>query len=219
MDLDSAVKVQLFGLCFLSHSAAVSKIGISEGSLDDNEEAGACNDNSEFIELLDAPQVPFISTSKNPPQSGILGQGGFSGISYDANANIEEHGTPAIVAIKEFKSSPSETTESLRNLPKAVLSQAFIEVCVMRHPVLSTQSNILRLLGITEADAKVGFQSLTAPRIALVTEYADFGNLDSYLRRHVDLSWCDKRQILHNIAEGLQALHACDIVRRMESRE
>jgi serine/threonine protein kinase len=82
----------------------------------------------------------------------------------------------------------------------------------MKHPCLSSHPNILQLFGTTDYHNKF-VQSSAWSELCLVTEYADLGSLESYLSTHSGkLEWGFKCRLINDIAEGLQAIHSCDIV-------
>ena len=97
---------------------------------------------------------------------------------------------------------------SLEEDPQAVLKQAYIEVCVMKHPSFVDHPNILSLLGVSLHQDIINTVQLT-----LLMELADLGSLDIYLaRKDNPLSWEIKTKILMDVANGLRCFHENNIV-------
>lgn len=85
----------------------------------------------------------------------------------------------------------------------------------MKHPQLSNHPNILSLLGFTEMDnlRESGGQYTSTRHLSLVIEYADVDSVECFLQRFGSaMIWEMKNSIICNVAAGLQALHAVDVV-------
>ena len=173
---------------------------------------------SEFVELLDAVQVPFINTTGtffglhgSSPWSH-LGEGGFSNVKHDELLGDDTDEVCGAVAVKEFKGrlplskQPEEVGHINSTMNSASITQCYTEVCIMKHPRLSGHPNILRLLGISH------IRNLPGSPLSFVTEYADMGTFEMYIqdeqRRDEEL----KVHLLCDINAGLMAMHACDVV-------
>jgi serine/threonine protein kinase len=129
-----------------------------------------------------------------------IGSGGES-----ANVHLnkfQEPGSPEVVAIVKQYAKLNGPLHS-----EHTIDGAFREVCTMQHPRLSKHPNILNLLGVSDSCDKLGGTSFS---FAVVTEFAELGSLTRYLQKK--LSWRMKSQLIHDCKEGLEALHACDIV-------
>ena len=193
---------------------------------------------SDFIELLDALRVPFIDTLGTHfglfGPSTWLGQGGYSTIKYDVtetdnlyqsfkngnDASVDEASSQdspkIVVAIKEFKditpvSQMLEKVKWVQSMSGSAISQAYHEICIMKHPQLAVHPNILGLLGVAQYQG--GLSSSSDVTLTLVIEYADLGSLETHLLRHRDeMSLQIKLQLICDIGAGLAAMHACDVV-------
>jgi serine/threonine protein kinase len=170
---------------------------------------------SELIVLLKALGVPFLRHRyRSAPSTELVGKGGFSEVKHDVVSDWQKgYGAPDLdVAVKEFTwETVDEEEEDLQPVPAQTITQAFIEVSIMKHPRLARSPNIIELVGFT--DYWWGSQSSNWPALCLVTEYADLGSLDAYLDRHAnELDWAVKSHFLCDIIRGLQALHKSDIV-------
>lgn len=97
------------------------------------------------------------------------------------------------------------------------LSELYIEICVMSHPALQGHPNILELLGITLLPAT---GDSTLPQFALVTT-CTHGTLEDLLAverktsrdlRSYLIPWSEREDIAIQCAEGLAALHDCNIL-------
>jgi hypothetical protein len=91
--------------------------------------------------------------------------------------NENDKSPTVVVAIKQlqgdaFVSDAPERMRYLNMIGSNVVMQAYIEVCTMRHPQLSSHPSILKLLGIAEYS---GADYLSDRTVSLVTEYADMG--------------------------------------------
>lgn len=216
--ISSAIKAQLLGLSLprsVSSEAGITTTG------ERNYAPSLCQSGpiSQLIDLLAILKVPFINTSKHvmeDPDIAILGQGGYAEVTFDGKATVNSNETVA-VAIKEFKSLSNvdklDATKPNELLSGSAVVQFFNEICVMKHPSLSTHANILRLYGTTETDLGLGLYPTATSKLSLVTEYADLGCLEAYLgRERGKLDWNFKYNIICDIAAGLRALHSTDIV-------
>ncbi|KAF4632467.1 hypothetical protein G7Y89_g5656 [Cudoniella acicularis] len=90
--------------------------------------------------------------------------------------------------------------------------RALLTECrVLSHPPLRAHPNIVTLQEVAWAPDLRDMESITA---CLVMEYADYGtlaDLQSYGPIH-SLEYSTKKKLCLDVAEGLQALHACGIV-------
>jgi len=167
---------------------------------------------SEFIVLLQALEVQFINGGSSQFRlfPRLLGRGGFSDIKYE---QISSPASGRAVAIKELKpeSTNQDHMASVSNLPTNALAQAFIEVCIMKHPDLSRHRNIVQLIGITDNATMMPLTGLGP--LCLVMEYSHFGSLEFYTRSHPkEIDFDTKVKLIDDITSGLQALHSCDVV-------
>lgn len=166
-----------------------------------------------MIELLEALEVPILSTGSSgfDRSAPLLGEGGFAEVRYSEVCEQDGSDESAAV-IKELKQSTGNELRNVdhtQNIAANTITQAFIEVCTMKHPALTGNPNILQLLGTT---TWAGSLSSSWGELCLVTEYADLGSLDVYLQKHPGTSWNLKSRLICDVAEGLESLHACDIV-------
>lgn len=154
---------------------------------------------SHFVSLLSDLEISALNINMFHMETNV-GHGGES-----ANVNLnkfQQFGSPEVVAVvKQYTTldHPSHLTHSIDG--------AFREVCTMKHPRLSKHPNILNLLGVSDSRHKLGGTSFN---FAVVTEFAELGSLTKYLQKN--LNWAMKSQLIHDCREGLEALHACDIV-------
>jgi serine/threonine protein kinase len=224
-DYDGAnfvINAQPYGFVPVPHSSGSTGLNASEDGGDGYSFSFETRQftTGEFIELLDALKVPFLEKSGNtsgPPD--LLGAGGFAQIKYDEVTN-QDGSNKMVVALKEFKNNHGPISHNLEKVSRieavspATITQAFKEVCIMKHPQLSMHPNILQLLGTTDY---LGIQQSAAwDRFCLITEYASLGSLGWYLRQHCceqdRFPWDVKAQLISDIAAGLDALHSCDII-------
>ena len=195
----------------------------SQDNVADNTNSGDAKDTSsgrfystvELMELIEVLQVPFLYQNNDSALTPIVtvGTGGFSAIRRQTVRNWLDKKAEALeVAIKEFTSRQAIPSV---NTPVATgtvsITQAYIEICVMKHPHLLDHPNITRLLGIT--DETIAKLPSDESNLCVVTEYADLSSLEAYLSRHSQqLDWSIKASLICDIANGLLALHACDII-------
>jgi serine/threonine protein kinase len=183
---------------------------------------------SDFIQVLEVLDVPFVDRKgfKNQLFDVVIGEGQFSTVKYDEISTEAEATKARInVAAKELNDSKLDegTAQCMKDIPTEAITQAFIEVCAMKHPLLSPHPrlsphppvsqhpNILRLLGVT--DTATNIQPSCSSTLSLITEFSDLGTIESFLLRHPqEISWKVKAELLCDVASGLQALHSCDIV-------
>lgn len=101
--------------------------------------------------------------------------------------------------------------EQDRPIQSNALDEIATELQILRHTRHISDSNILELIGIVYHDANVDGEH---PSIfpALVVEYAELGNLRSFLAKGFDRSVQDKFEICRDVARGLDHLHRCGIV-------
>jgi len=163
---------------------------------------------SALMWLLDRLKVPFVVPEGFlSPLGSRIGGGGFGEIIYKT---IKEHDAEAefSVAVKNLSRSGMkfQNSEQAEGIAAQTISQAFVEICIMKHHRLAKHNNILNLMGIAVAD------HLPA-HFGLVTEFADLGSLEAHLSRKAgQLDWNIKTKLLRDIVSGLGALHECDIV-------
>ena len=121
----------------------------------------------------------------------------------------------AIVAVKRLKIFPSSnsTSDSMNESIMTILR----ELHILTHPPVQQHYNITALLGYSsELTATTTLRSnagLLRQRveISLVVEFGPHGTLSQFLGRHKS-DLVTKSRLLHDIASGLEALHACGIV-------
>jgi serine/threonine protein kinase len=167
-------------------------------------------DFSDFAKLLQTLAVPFLPTTANSQwkMSSVIGEGGFAKVKRDELAPTKPSSKALVaVALKELKSVSEvpEDAKRIEAMSPAMLQQAYIEVCVMRHPRLTGHPNILQLVGVTSDYCQIA-------SLDLITEYSSLGSLEWHLSRSPQLSWAEKIELICDIARGLQAIHSCDIV-------
>ena len=98
-----------------------------------------------------------------------------------------------------------------RPIQSNALDEIATELQILRHTRQISDSNILELVGIVYHDANVdGEYPYIFP--ALVVEYAELGNLRSFLAKGFGRSLQEKFEICRDIARGLDHLHRCGIV-------
>jgi serine/threonine protein kinase len=81
-----------------------------------------------------------------------------------------------------------------------------IEIRALSHPPLANHPNIVKLLGYGWSVS----QGISLPFV--VVEYAELGTLDAYLRNSSSHPLEEKLQLAHDVACGLNALHACKVI-------
>ena len=165
---------------------------------------------SAFSNLLEMLQVPFFRTEdvSTGPALGFIGGGGFAKVTYD-EIKTQDPTKPVSVAIKAL--SPITPPLCDMDIPSTTISQAFCEICIMKHPNLLEHPNILKFIGLKWGDDRI-IGSSNSLQLSLLTEYADLGSLDSYLQFGLKMDWKIKLDVLNDITSGLHALHQCDIV-------
>ena len=170
---------------------------------------------SDLVTLLALLDVRFIRANQVFMGGSpiILGTGGHAAVKYE---ELDKHpGDPSnrvAVAIKQYSAIPDCLTDETRfeTVGSSVITQAYIEICIMKHPRLATHSHLLQLLGITD---ELLSRNSPSVQLCLITEYAELGSLETYLDRHPsEIDWALKSQIMCDIADGLHAMHSCDIV-------
>jgi serine/threonine protein kinase len=168
---------------------------------------------SAFVDLLESLQVSSIITTQ--PQRGgeplIVGRGGFGVVTYDQIHKVDES-APIAVAVKALPpiSGSSASLRQFESIPTDIIAQAYLEVCILKHPLLATHDNIVTLFGISSSDLARKDDALA---LSCIFEYADLGSLDLYLDTYTShLEWSVKLGFLTDIANGLSAIHSCGIV-------
>ncbi|RGB36158.1 kinase-like domain-containing protein [Rhizophagus diaphanus] len=127
-----------------------------------------------------------------------VGTGGF-GTVFRANLKNSEQQ----FALKSFKLNNTSKEEIINEL-KILLKVDF-------------HNNIIRFFGITESES----ENHNSKNYMLVMEYADGGNLRSYLKNSFsNLTWDDKYNLAYQLARGVSCLHSkeivhCDLVRHI----
>jgi serine/threonine protein kinase len=222
-DIDSLLNVQIFGrsqLLTFSIPNQVESLNVEKFA---NAESLPYRPftATELVRLLDELDVPYLrhcGSLIGAPDS-LIGRGGNADIKYDKVRSryddvVRERGA----AIKEFGWRSSTQDEKMSRLEEiestssSSITQAYMEICIMKHPFLSTHPNVLQLLGTADYSNSI-IRSSGWAQLCLVTEYADLGSLDAYLSRHTQtIEWSFKCQLICDIAAGLQAIHDCDIV-------
>ena len=159
--------------------------------------------------MLGIPTVQTLDTPLGGFLDNVIGWGGFGTVGYhELDESPESSKIP--VAVKSFSpiTKDSDNVKEIEKISEEIITQAYIEICIMKEPHLATHANIVRLCGVRTS----GWGN-SALRISLITEYADLGSLDSYISlHHKELEWNLKIQILSDVVSGLTALHDCDIV-------
>ena len=220
-DIESVIQYQLYSCHHISQTQGIFSARLPAGQIAepsvhiDALESVFTFTSSEFIYLLDTLKVPFLSTvnQRTPSAPVVVGTGGFSNVKYD-NLTTEDTALGIAVAIKEFKptSDDPRTLNRIDALSINTITQCFVEVSIMKHPRLSTHPNILRLIGITE-NLAIPRLSGSSSQLSLITEFSDYGSLYTCIdRTPYRFTWKVKCQVICDIAEGLQAIHACGIV-------
>jgi serine/threonine protein kinase len=89
------------------------------------------------------------------------------------------------------------------------LGDIILELRALSHQPLRSHRNIVDLLGLGwEADSL----EETRKWPVLILEHADGGTLHNFLQNHPDLTFHQRLTICFDVAEGLEALHQCEIV-------
>jgi hypothetical protein len=101
---------------------------------------------AQFIELLDAVGVLFLTRQSDINKVMALGEGTFAEVMY-GKMSISEHSDATAVAVKVFRERQSisdklENVQQIEALPTEAITQAYIEVCIMKHHLLSKHPNI-----------------------------------------------------------------------------
>jgi hypothetical protein len=110
---------------------------------------------SDFTELVEALNLPFFDTrGEMRAHDGLVGRGGFAAVKRTDITSKDGAGATA-VAIKELRPKPgdldySASREQLKQVPEAPITQAYLELCIMKHPVIAKNPFITRLMGITQ---------------------------------------------------------------------
>lgn len=160
------------------------------------------------MSLIHQLEVPFVVPEGFLSSLGSrIGAGGFGEVMYRTISDDDSREHELAVGVKNLLRSGTNFDDSGQSdgISPETISQAFVEICVMKHPRLAKHENIVNLLGITVSEF--------VPAFCLVTEFADLGSLGAYLSSHPgQLHWNIKTKLLRDIATGLCALHGCDIV-------
>lgn len=98
-----------------------------------------------------------------------------------------------------------------RQMQRNALEEIATELQILRHTRHIKESNILELIGIVYHDANIDGET---PYIlpALVVEYAELGDLRSFLAEGFGHSIQERFEICQDVARGLDHLHRCGIV-------
>ncbi|POG81256.1 kinase-like domain-containing protein [Rhizophagus irregularis DAOM 181602=DAOM 197198] len=123
-----------------------------------------------------------------------VGTGGF-GTVFRANLKNSEQQ----FALKSFKLNNTSKEEIINEL-KILLKVDF-------------HNNIIRFFGITKSESGHSLENHNNKNYMLVMEYADGGNLRSYLKNNFsNLTWDDKYNLAYQLARGVSCLHSKEIV-------
>ncbi|KAG7006613.1 hypothetical protein G7Y79_00013g033850 [Physcia stellaris] len=128
----------------------------------------------------------------------------------EVTGDIQEKGS--VVALKRAIVPPG--TKTIQDGLAKRINLLFNEVLTMRHPPLAAHPNIVQLLGIGFESEGPDSDRNVMP--TLVPECAELGNLAEVLetakREDRPLSFDQKLAFCVDVAHGLEALHACDII-------
>jgi serine/threonine protein kinase len=222
-DIDTAIGAQLYGISRISR---IPRKYALESESNMNSEAPADSlsyrsfSASELIALLQELEIPYLKNDDLmiEARANIVGRGGFGEVKYEGTVTsfYDQDFSRQGAAIKELSLAQTVETSTQERLSRtaslSTITQAYIEICTMKHPYLSSHPNIIQLFGTTDYRNKF-IQSSAWSELCLVTEYADLGSLETYLSTHAGrLEWGFKCRLINDIAEGLQAIHSCDIV-------
>ena len=138
-----------------------------------------------------------------------------SGVSFDVRKvsvgsfphglDDESLGQRTFVVVKQPRLKQDQPTQS------NAFDELSTELQILRRMRHTSDSNILELIGIVYHDANIdGEHPYILP--ALVVEYAELGNLRSFLAKGLGRSNQDKFEICRDVARGLDHLHRCGIV-------
>ncbi len=187
-----------------------SKLAESSGKAEDDNTGPNAR---QFLELLESLDIPILTVSEYDARyEPSLGEGGFGEVRFtQVQPMFSTESSGAIV--KELKASTvanMREDEQFKATWTGALKEAYTEICIMRHPNLVEHPHILQLIGTTTWSTWI--QSANWGEICLVTEHADLGSLDAYLKRYPSRSWSLKQKLIGDIVLGLKALHSYDIV-------
>lgn len=125
--------------------------------------------------------------------------------SFPQGLDDESLGHRTFVVVKQPR------VEQDRPIQANALDEIATELQILRHTRHISNSNILELVGIVYHDANIdGEDPYIFP--ALVVEYAEFGDLRSFLAEGFGRSIQEKFEICRDVAQGLDHLHRCGIV-------
>lgn len=171
-----------------------------------------------FLAYIKTRQIPIFSVAL-PDVRSVLGRGAsfFVNGAEMPDTHIDEitrdtYEKGSVVALKRAVVPPG--TKSIQDGLAKRINLLFNEVLTMRHPPLAAHPNIVQLLGIGFESEGPDSDRNVMP--TLVPECAELGNLAEVLetakREERPLSFDEKLAFCVDVAHGLEALHACDIV-------
>lgn len=159
--------------------------------------------------LLRKCQVAYYDSFN--PDDGVLQRPSHSPKSHPADFNITPYARPSGVSVRKAGDT------CLRSKSHGNLEQVYREICVLCHPSLKGHPYIPELLGMT---LLTPFGESLEPIFGLITD-AFHGTLEDLLaierKATRDLqsnliSWTEREDIVLQCAEGIAALHDCNIV-------
>ena len=113
-----------------------------------------------------------------------------------------------LVAVKRSRIISTSLAADNHDAFRKHLEQLSLEVRILAHPAVKEHPNIVDALGISIVTGDPSSQ----PAICLVLEYAPLGNLKAFLLdNQLDLPVSNLFQLAQQIAQGLLALHTCNI--------
>lgn len=174
------------------------------------------------IKLLKLDEVPeAVDRYSRKGDELPIGVEGATGKIFTYTTRLNESDSSAKVAAKFFRfaiprigtsmsSSEVATANVSRQHAEGLLYQAYVEICVMKHPALVDHPNIVTLLGISLHQQRSDQVQLT-----LLMELANLGSLDLYILNKENqgmMSQKEKISVLRDVANGLHSLHENNIV-------
>ena len=171
-----------------------------------------------FLAYIKTRQIPIFSVAL-PDVRSVLGRGAsfFVNGAEMPDTHIDEITRDickkgSVVALKRAIVPPG--TKSIQDGLAKRINLLFNEVLTMTHPPLAAHPNIVQLLGIGFESEGPDSDRNVMP--TLVPECAELGNLAEVLetakREDRPLPFDQKLAFCVDVAHGLEALHACDII-------
>jgi hypothetical protein len=123
--------------------------------------------------------------------------------------------TPFATSVQKVEAKrPGTASTGRRNLD---LSEIYMEVCIMSHPALKEHPNILELFGITllpslRDSLEYDFGLVTASTHGTLGDLLAVERKTSRDPRSYLIPWSEREDIAIQCAEGLAALHDCNIL-------